>query len=178
MKVRAGHVSEAQQIIEQGLLKAPGNFALRMARADTFALSGDFSEATRQYQALLDDHPDAGEVVNSLAKLLSEDVTNQASLARAYELAERFRVSDVASYKDTLGWAGYRLGKFDEAATLLVSAVKQAPERAVLRYHLGMIYAAQNKPQQARKELEKALELAQGVDFAQLEAVREALLKL
>ena len=178
VKVRAGHGAEAQQIVEQGLLKAPGNFSLRMARADTFALSGDFAEAIRQYQTLLDDHPDAGEAVNSLARLLSEDVTNQASLARAYKLAERFRGSDVATYKDTLGWAGYRLGKFDEAAKLLASAVKQAPEQAVLRYHLGMIYAAQNKPQQARKELEKALELAQGADFAQLDAVREALLKL
>lgn len=178
VRVRAGLNAQAQQIIEQGLLRAPGNFELLMARAGIFEVSGRFSEAITAYEGLLKDNAGADMVVNNLASLLSEHGTDQASLLRAYTLAQRFSRSDVAHFKDTLGWASYRLGKLEEALALVASAAKQAPEQPVFRYHLGMIYAAQHKNEQARKELEKALLLAQEHAFANAERAREALSRL
>jgi len=93
-------------------------------------------------------------------------------------LAQRFRSSDVAHFKDTLGWAGYRLGKVEEGIVLIKGAARQAPEQPVFRYHLGMSYVALNKKEQARKELEKALELSQGSSSQDIARVSEALERL
>lgn len=178
LNMRAGRIAEAEQAIVQGLAQAPGNFALLMARAGILELSGRFAEAIQAYEELLKEHPGSDVVVNNLAGLLSEHSTGKAGLLRAYELAQRFKRSDVAHFKDTLGWASYRLGKLEEGVALIEDAASQAPEQPVFRYHLGMSYVALNKKERARKELEKALELSQGNSFQDVERVREALARL
>lgn len=176
--MRAGRVAEAEQVVEQGLAMSPGNFDLLMARASIFEVSGRFAEAITAYEALHMDYPGADVVVNNLASLLSEHRAEQADWVRAYELALRFRRSDVPYFKDTLGWANYRLGKFEEGVVLIKDAVRQLPEQPVFRYHLGMSYAALNNKEQAREELEKALELSQLNSSQDVERIREALEKL
>ena len=114
-------------------------------------------------------------IANNLASLLSDHRTDKASLARAHELAQRFKRSEIPQFKDTLGWATYKVGKADEAAQLIEGASKQLPELPVFRYHLGMSYLAMNKKDAARKEFEKALELGQGKEFLEAEQVRQAL---
>ena len=175
LHVRAGRISEAEQVIAQGLLQAPGDFELLLARAGILELSGRFAEAVGVYEALHKDHPGSDVAVNNLASLLSEHSTEQASWARAYELAQRFKRSDVPYFKDTLGWAAYRLGKVEEGLALIEDAARQLPEQPVFRYHLGMSYAALSRKEQARLELEKALELSQGNSAHDVERIREAL---
>lgn len=173
--MRAGRIPEAGQVIERGLAKTPGDFELLLARAGMLELAGRFAEAITAYDALHRDHPGSDVVVNNLASLLSEQGTEQAGWVRAYELAQRFRRSDVPYFKDTLGWASYRLGKVEEGLALIAEAVRQMPEQPVFRYHLGMSYAALDKTELARQELEKALELSQGHSDHDVERIREAL---
>lgn len=175
LHVRAGRFPEAEQVIAQGLAKVPEDFELLMARAGIFEVSGRFDEAIGAYEALHKDHPGSDVAVNNLASLLSEQGTEQASWVRAYELAQRFRRSDVPYFKDTLGWAGYRLGKVEEGLALIEDAARQLPEQPVFRYHLGMSYAALNRKEQARVELEKALELSQENNSRDVERIHEAL---
>ena len=129
-------------------------------------ISGRFDDAIKLYEELLKERPNADVVANNLASLLSDHRTDKASLARAHELAQRFKRSEVAQFKDTLGWINYKMGKADEATMLIADATKQLPDLAVFRYHLGMSYLAQNKKDAARKELEKALALGEGKSFA------------
>ncbi|MDX1365992.1 tetratricopeptide repeat protein [Pseudomonas sp.] len=178
VNMRAGRIPEAEQVIERGLAKSPGNFELLMAQAGIFEVSGRFDEAITAYEALHKDYPGSDIAVNNLASLLSEHRSEQASWVRAYELALRFRRSDVPYFKDTLGWASYRLGKVEEGTLLIKDAARQLPEQPVFRYHLGMSYAALDKKEQAREELEKALELSQVNSFHDVERIREALEKL
>ena len=175
LHMRADRVAEAEQIIERGLAKAPGDFELLLARASIFEVSGRFVEAIKAYEALHKDHPGSDVAVNNLASLLSEHGTEQANWVRAYELAQRFKRSDVPYFKDTLGWASYRLGKVEEGLVLIEDAARQLPEQPVFRYHLGMSYAALNRKQQAREELQRALELSQGHSDYDVARVREAL---
>jgi tetratricopeptide (TPR) repeat protein len=175
LHVRAGRFPEAEQVIAQGLAKLPGDVDLLLAKAGIFEVSGRFDEAVGAYEALHKDHPSSDVVVNNLASLLNEQGTEKASWRRAYELAQRFRRSDVPYYKDTLGWAAYRLGKVEEGLVLIEAAARQLPEQPVFRYHLGMSYAALNRKEQARTELEKALELSQGDSSLNVEKIREAL---
>ncbi|OEC35046.1 Tfp pilus assembly protein PilF [Pseudomonas cuatrocienegasensis] len=173
--MRADRISEAEENIKQGLLASPGNFELLMVQAGIFEVSGRFNDAIAAYEALHKDYPGSDVAVNNLASLLSDHTTEQANWVRAYELALRFRRSDVPYFKDTLGWASYRLGKFEEGVVLIKDAVRQLPEQPVFRYHLGMSYAALNKKEQAREELEKALELSQANSPQDVERIREAL---
>jgi tetratricopeptide (TPR) repeat protein len=90
-------------------------------------------------------------------------------------LAKRFQRSDIPQFKDTLGWATYRIGKPGDAAQLLEDATKRLPDLPVFRYHLGMSYLAMKKPEAARKELEKALTLGEGKGFLEAEEAKKAL---
>lgn len=178
LNMRAGRIAEAEQIIDRGLALDSGNLELLMARAGLFEVSGRFGEAIQAYEELLKEYPGSDVAANNLASLLSEHSTEQAGWIRAYELAQRFRRSDVPYFKDTLGWASYRLGKVEEGVALIEDAARQLPEQPVFRYHLGMSYVALSKKEQAREEFEKALELSQGNSVHDVERVREALEKL
>ena len=175
LRMREGHTDAAEQVIGRGLLAVPGNFDLLMAQASIYEVSRRFEEAIAAYEALFKTYPGSDVVVNNLASLLSEHRTDQASLLRAYEMTQRFSRSDAPYFKDTLGWASYRLGKFDEGLPLLESAVRQMPGQPIFRYHLGMSYAALNRKELARQELEKALELSQDNTLQSTEQIRSAL---
>lgn len=178
MHVRAGRFPEAEAIVAKGLAQVPGDFELLLAKAGIFEVSGRVAEAIAAYEVLHRDHPGSDVAANNLASLLSEHGTDQASWVRAYELAQRFRRSDVPYFKDTLGWASYRVGKVEEGLALIEDAVRQLPEQPIFRYHLGMSYAALNRKDQAREELQKALELSQRNSSFDVERVREALKEL
>ena len=124
-----------------------------------YELSGRFDDAIKLYEQLLKERPNADVLANNLASLLSDHRTDKASLARAHELAQRFKRSEIPQFKDTLGWASYKVGKADEAVQLIEDASKKLPDTAVFHYHLGMSYLAMNKKDAARKELEKSLAL-------------------
>lgn len=176
VNVGAGRFSEAQQVLDQGLARIPENFQLLLAKASTVESSGHFSEAINAYEGLLKAYPASDVVIDNLARLLSEHSTDREGLVRAYELAQRFRLSHVARFKGTLGWASYRVGKVEEGVALLKEAIRQAPEQPVFHYRLAMCYLALNNQAQARKALETALELSQGVGFPEAAAALRMLL--
>lgn len=178
MHMREGRLDEAGKAITEGLAAAPGDFSLNLAQAEVHEIAGRFEEAIGVYEQLYRQRPNADVVVNNLASLLADHRTDKASLNRAYELAQRFRRSDIPQFKDTLGWAGYRLGKASEAVTLIKGAVKQLPDMPAFRYHLGMSYLALNDKAAARRELEKALSLGGEKEFPEVDKVKLALRNL
>lgn len=162
LHLRANEQAEAAQVIALGLTQLPGDFELRMAEAGRLELGGQHEAAITAYEALLEQQPNALLVVNNLASLLSEQRQDQASLQRAYALAQRLRHSPLAHFRDTLGWAAHRLGKTEESTALLEKVVEQSPDNATFRYHLAMSLLAADKKPEARRELESALALSQG----------------
>ena len=175
LHMRAGQLAEADKAVGDGLAAVPDDFALRLTQAGIHELAGRFDEAIKLYEQLLKERPNSDVLANNLASLLSDHRTDKVSLARANELAQRFKRTDVPQFKDTLGWTNYKLGKSSEAAPLFEDATKQLPDMAVFRYHLGMSYLSLNKKEAARKELEKALELGAGKGFVEEEQVKQAL---
>lgn len=175
LHIRGKRFAEADKTVAQGLAAIPGDFSLRMTQAGIYELSGRFDDAIKLYEQLLKERPNADVLANNLSSLLSDHRTDKASLARAHELALRFKRSEVPQFKDTLGWATYRVGKAGDAAQLIEDASKKLPDLPVFRYHLGMSYLAMNKPDAARKELEAALKLGEGKDFPESDQVKQAL---
>lgn len=166
---------EADKLVTQGLTAVPNDFGLRLSRAALLEVSGKIDEAIALYETLIKEKPNSDIVVNNLASLLTDYRTDQASLKRASDLAQRLKKSDVPHFKDTLGWANYKVGKYDEAASVFKSAIEKQPDMAILYYHQGMTELAMANKDAARKSLQKALDMAKDQPFPQIDLAKKAL---
>ncbi len=170
-----GRQEDAKAILKQGLEVSPNGFLLNMTEAGLLESEGAYRDAIKIYEKLLEERPNSEIVANNLASLIAEDSDEERDLRRAYTLAKRFRNSKVPYFLDTLGWIHYRLGEYDQAIPLLRKAVENEPKAAILRYHLGMAYKAENNRDKAIRELEQAVTLGRTQHFAQTEAAEKAL---
>ncbi|MEL6208916.1 MAG: tetratricopeptide repeat protein, partial [Pseudomonadota bacterium] len=99
-------------------------------------------------------------VANNLASLLSAFRDDEQSQARAAAVARRLRGTDVPAFQDTYGWIAHKQGNFEEALTYLEPAAEALAADPLVQYHLGMTYAALERPEDARAALTRAIEIA------------------
>ena len=77
------------------------------------------------------------------------------------------------AFRDTLGWGYYQLGDYEQAVEELTAALeadgrRERPwDRALVHYHLGMAYAAQNRWASAEEQFKKALGLDPSLESAE-----------
>jgi cellulose synthase operon protein C len=107
--------------------------------------------------------------------LLADNRKDPASIKRAYELAQRFRNTDIPQVKDTVGWTAHLAGRTKEASEFLKSASTQAPDLAVAHYHYGMNQLALSNTKDAKIALQRSIELSKTSPFPQVEDARRAL---
>ena len=125
--------------------------------AATLEMQGNYEAAISQYQDMLKHNPGSLVVMNNLASLLSDHRTDKASLDQAESLALSLQDSQVAQFKDTLGWIYNREGNFKAAVPLLEEAAARLPDSALVRYHLGMSYIGDGQIAKATAQLKQAL---------------------
>lgn len=174
-ELATGKPRDALADLDRALQEIPGDFGLRLTRAGVLETQGRIDEAIASYESLLKERPNAMIVANNLAALLADYRRDPASLQRAYEIAQRFRGTEMPQLKDTVGWTMHLVGKHAEAADLLRSASTQAPDLPILQYHYGMNQLALGNVKNAREALGRSLELARGASFAQADAARRTL---
>lgn len=169
-------LDEADALLQKALQQMPGDFNLTLTRASVLEQRGQIDQAIALYEQLNKERPNAEVVINNLASLLSEYRNDEPTLKRAYELAQGLRASSVPQFKDTVGWAAYRMGRYAEAAGPLRDAAKAAPGSPTVQYHHGMNQIAQGNKPGARESLQQAIDLAaKGAPFARLDDARKAL---
>lgn len=178
IELRAGDHVGALEILDNGLTKNPGDPSLLFTKAGIYENQQNFHAAIGVYEELLKEHPAAVVIVNNLASLLTDHGEDEASLKRAHELALRFTGSNIPHFQDTLGWTYFRMGDFEQAEELIETATKRLPNVPVFRYHLGMVYAAQDRADLARSEFETALQLAGDDPFVFRESAEQAIKEL
>ncbi|MDP3088406.1 MAG: tetratricopeptide repeat protein [Methylotenera sp.] len=178
MHVRDNQLTEAEKVLKMGLAKVPNNFALQLSLTGLYELSGRYDEAITLYEAMLKQQPNAEVVANNYASLLSDRKTDKKSYEKAYEIAQRFKNSEIPQFKDTLGWASYRLGKYDEALALMKSASEKMPNAPIFNYHLGKIYLAKSDKANAKKEFEFVLKATQKNNFEYYDEVSQLVKEL
>jgi Tfp pilus assembly protein PilF len=157
---RQKKLDEAMKTIRDGLEQMPENFALELASAGLQEVKGDYEAAISEYEVMLKQQPGSMIVANNLASLLADHRTDKASLDRANELALMLTKSQIAQFKDTLGWVAYRRDDYTTAVSLLESAGAELPNNPLVLYHLAMTYLATGQNAKAAEQLKKALELA------------------
>ncbi len=151
-------------------LQAPGvtgiqdlTLALAQARIDSGDRAGGFAD----YQKVVQAYPTRPTPANNLAYAYAVANTN---LPQALTLADSAVAlsrkqdpeEEMATYLDTLGWVQYRMGKYADAQQSLQDAVAALPRLPEVRYHLGVVYAAEGKTDAARAELGHAVLLSDG----------------
>lgn len=170
-----GRLDDAKAALDAGRKANPNDAALRLLTANYFEGIEDFEAAIAEYDALYSQSPNSPVIANNLASLMAEHRSDTESLNRALNIAQRFRNSRVPQFRDTLGWAYYRLGDAVRAVDILEGVAEELPNLAIVRYHLGMSYRATGNTEAAQKELEAAAELVDGQGTKQEQLIQNAL---
>jgi tetratricopeptide (TPR) repeat protein len=143
--------------IQTGLKEQPESPNLHLALAAILESKLDYEGAISEYESLLRQQPGSLVVINNLASLLADHRTDKASLDRAQSLALILRDSQVAQFKDTLGWIYNREGNFKASVPLLEEAATALPDSALIHYHLGLTYTATGQMTKASDQFKQAL---------------------
>ncbi len=148
----------AAAVVEQWLRQQPQDVVARRALADGYAQSGQFAAARAGYEAVLKLAPDDAAVLNNLANVLLRQQDKGAVAIAERALAQ---APTDAAVIDTLGWALFRAGnpaQHERALQLLRDARLREPGDPTIRYHLAAVLAQTGRHQEARSEVQAALE--------------------
>lgn len=154
------------------------SLSLRLLLAAMLERTERIDDAIREYEIMYEAAPQSTVIANNLASLLADYRDSEQDLTKAYDIAIRFRSSNVPQFLDTLGWIQYRRGEYEQAVTLLKTASEKLGDLELVHYHLGMTYKALGQKDLAVDALSTAISLANGKAFAQLESAEAALEEL
>ena len=173
-----GKFADAEGVVREGLTHQPDNPSVELLLAALLEREGKVDEAIAIYDKMFAANPRSTIAANNLASLLSQYHSDQQSLDRAFEIASRFRNSDIPQFQDTLGWIYYLRGDYGQALTLLKSSADRLSGLAPVEYHLGMAYKALGQTDLAVASLQKALAAAKSQNFPQRDEAQTALNEL
>lgn len=152
-----------------------------LLRSSKLALSNvaleldDFPRAVEWLEQVLDEYPEDAGALNDLGYLWAD--RNQR-LQRALRMTQQAVEQEPKNkaYRDSLGWAFHRLGRYDEAARELAIAVEDDDPHGVLLDHYADVLAKQGKAAEARAYWQRAVEAFQKEgDTEKAKHVREKL---
>lgn len=116
----------------------------------------DIEQCTRLFRKAERYMPDDPQLLNNVGYYYAESGVHLNDALKMLERATQLAPSD-GMIMDSLGWALYKIGRYNKAVSVLKNAVELFPDSADLRYHLGAAYAKDNKKMSAVIELNKAL---------------------
>lgn len=167
---KAGRGKESIDAANQAYLSAQGaerKQIAKLALATAQQMGGDFGGAESTLREILKQMPDNPIALNNLGYFLIE---RDVKLTEAMEMIRKAVEIDPTnpSYLDSLGWAHYKLGNYEEAEKHLRSALRYDSSATILE-HLGDVLQKRNKPQDAKNAWQKALMMASDAkDIARL----------
>ncbi|SIO59773.1 Tfp pilus assembly protein PilF [Rhodovulum sp. ES.010] len=157
---RQGEREAAKAALSEALTHAPENPRLLWAMASFMEQDGDIDGALEIYEGLYARDSGSAIVANNLASLLATYRDDAQSLDRAWTIARRLRDTEVPAMQDTYGWIAHRRGDSAEALPYLEAAVQGLPNDPLVRYHLGQVYLALDRPQDALEQFRGAIAIA------------------
>lgn len=147
--VRHQHKDEALAAYDEGLALLPGDTTLLYARAMLAIDLGRIDAGERDLRAVLAADPDSADALNALGYTLADKTDRLTEATELIEKAIRIKPDEPAII-DSHGWLKYRLGKLDEAETLLRKAFARFPDSEVAA-HLGEVLWVRGEHAEARQ---------------------------
>jgi tetratricopeptide (TPR) repeat protein len=136
-KAMAANYDKAVEVI--GSVPKPGDWSVFFQRGISYERLKQFDKAEPNFRRALELNPEQPQVLNYLGYSLVDLNLNLAEGLDMIRKAVDARPDD-GYIVDSLGWAYFRLGKFDEAVTELERAVQLRAGDATINDHLGDAY--------------------------------------
>ncbi|HVT55193.1 MAG TPA: tetratricopeptide repeat protein [Xanthobacteraceae bacterium] len=123
------------------LIKEPSkqNWSLYYFRGISYERSKDWPKAEKDLEKALQLNPDQPQVLNYLGYSWVDQGINLEKGIKMIRRAVELRPND-GYIVDSLGWAQYRLGNYQEASDALERAIELKPQDPVINDHLGDVY--------------------------------------
>ena len=148
--------ADAVRMLERARTSFGDDQAITMRIANVYEAAGQLDAAEKELRKLMADDPLNADALNSLGYMFAD---RGVRLPEAVELAERaVKIEpDNPAYLDTLGWALFKQGRTDEAATPLGRAATTLTGNSVIQDHHGDVLAKQGQTTAAIAAWERAL---------------------
>lgn len=137
------------------------NWRLLFARGAVRDRLGNWPDAERDLLAALELAPDDPDLLNHLGYGWVERGRNLEDAVSMLERAARLK-PEAGHIIDSLGWAYFQAGRYEEAIVCLEQAVELEPTSPVANDHLGDAYWRVGRRLEASYQWERALTLAPG----------------
>ncbi len=143
-----------ESLLEEALRTNPEPLRLR---GIIYERLGMWPDAEADFLRVLDYQPDDVDTLNYLGYTW---VNRGENLTRGFELIERAieLEPDSGAITDSLGWAHYKLGQYEDAKKYLEKAVVLTPYSATIVDHLGDAYWKLGRKREAIYQWQRALE--------------------
>ena len=128
------------------------------ARGVSLERTNRWNEAERDFKQALKLNPERADVLNYLGYTWVDKGVNLNEAVSMLEKARALRPLD-GMIADSVGWAYYKLGRYQEAARTLEEAVQLAPSAPDINDHLGDAYWRIGRRIDARFQWQHALQL-------------------
>ena len=172
-KYRAGQRDDAFDGLAKWVARKPEDLSAQRLLASAHRRAGRLDEAIKLNEHLLTLRPSDAVVLNNLAGLYQKKGD-----PRALSFAERAhrQAPNHPVMLDTLGWLLVSTGEVERGLNLLRQAFTRAADSAEVRYHLAVALNLSGRKDEARQELEKALESGDAFDgIAEAKTLLQAL---
>lgn len=145
----AKRVTEAYQVLQQGLDKLPNHPDLLYETAMLADRTGRYDVAERLLRKLIQIKPDHAHAYNALGYSL---IDRNERLDEALALVEKALqlAPDDAAIMDSVGWGYYRKGRLDDSVGMLRRAFAGNPDPEIAS-HLGEVLWVRGDREEARK---------------------------
>jgi len=136
----------------------PRRWFIHYTRGIAYERSGAWDHAESDFRQALSLRPNQPQVLNYLGYSLVEKGEKLQEALEMIKLAVN-ALPENGYIRDSLGWALYRLGRYEEAVTEMEHAVELRPSDPVINDHLGDTYWAVGRHAEARFQWARALSL-------------------
>jgi tetratricopeptide (TPR) repeat protein len=130
---------------------------VKFVQGSIYELQKKTDLAEQSFRQVLQQDPNNGMTLNYLGYMLADHNTH---LEEALTLIKRAVELDPqnGAYLDSLGWAYFKLGNYDQSEESLRRAAEKTPNDATVQDHLGELYARTGKLKLAAAHWERALD--------------------
>jgi tetratricopeptide (TPR) repeat protein len=159
MYTRLRRFSDAEQALdkaEQLSAKPDDKEYIWFLRGSTFERAKRYPEAEQQFKKVLASDPDHASALNYLGYMLADQNTKLDEALGYIKHAVDLDPSNGA-YLDSLGWAYFRLGKYEQAEDNLLKASQKINTDPTVHDHLGDLYQKTGRLKLAATNWERAL---------------------
>lgn len=179
LQQRQGERETAKSLIDEALTHAPEASNLLWAKASFLEQDSNIEAAIEIYEQLYAQDSNSLVVANNLASLLATYRDDVESLEQAWSIARRLSNAEAPQFQDTYGWIQHRRGNSADARSYLEEAAEGLPNDPLVQYHLGQVYNALGRTDEALEQLRKATSIAGPADTRpQIETARALLQSL